>query len=604
MSLVGLTEFAADRIFQRVGTARSIPFAGTYAVLPAGVDIRLYASDGTTVVQDWMAATLNSASGGNWTASLSVPQGGWYRWQARPTGDTPGATAVSTRSFAVGTLILCIGQSNMRRMWGTRSSPPAADSLTRRWAGFGWFATDLVAQLGEDTALHGTTFGGNGGVRLGNQLRAGLGVPVGLLQLAIGSTGIATWQSAGSSWANVVANLTADSGTDFEAALWHQGETDVSDGTSEASYRAQLENVIAQARTLSGRPGLPFGVAIVGRVTGGAAGYDGIRRAQRDVATGTAGAFIAGATLDTTLTDGVHWDTASYERVGRRYAQSVLAALGAASFGAAGPRITGARRVRGTAVVTVDIAQEGGTGLREADNTADGVGLTGFVVARNGVPLTISGTAFVGGAVELTLSAAPNGGALTLTYQAGGDPAMGSPVHDDAPPQGDTRGVPLLPGFSPFSISHTGDTVMSGSGASFFGSFVLPVASLTGDRWLLRVDDGSDSNVLGAVVPSGGANIVPRVIKAGVQTDGAAAGTVAANAVRRVSLVVGSTSIRVSVDGGEPVVQAHDVAGLTQFRLGGGLEGAGALNGECGGLQMLPLAVSDAAQVGLTKSLP
>ncbi len=602
MSITGLAEFAADRIFQRVGTARAIGFAGSYGTAPAFLDIRLLAEDGSTVLQDWTAATLDSASGGSWAATLAVPQGGWYRWQARDQG---GASAVSARKFGVGALVLCIGQSNMRRMWATRSSPPAADPLTRRWAGFGWFATDLVAQAGEDTALHGPTFGGNGGVVLGNRLRAGLGLPVGLLQLAVGATEIARWQAAGDCWLNLVAMLSADSGTDFEAALWHQGESDVSLGTTRAAYMTGLGNLVAQARSLSGRPALPFGIAIVGRAAGSSdSGYDTIRLAQRDLIAATPGAFLAASSVDATLSDGVHWDVASYERIGRRYAQSVLAALGVAGAGAAGPRILGASRQRGTAVVALAVQQDGGTGLREADNTTDGGALTGFAVQRNGAPLAIGSTAFVGNAVHLTLSAAPNGGALTVTYQAGAEPSIGNPAYDDAPPQGDTRGVPLQPGFAPFDVAATGESIMSGSGVSLFGSFVLPVASLTGDRWLLRVDDGSDANVLGVVVPGGSASIVPRVVKAGVPTDGAAAGTVAAGALRRASLVIGATSIRVSVDGAEPVVQAHDVAGLTQVRLGGNAAGGAAMGGECGGLRALRFALSDAGQAALTAMLP
>jgi hypothetical protein len=593
VSITGLTEFAADRIFQRVGAWKTVIFAGTYGVVPTGIDIRLYASDGTTVVQDWTAAVLESAGGGTWTASLAVPQGGWYRWQARDQG---GPSAVSTGSFSVGALILCIGQSNMRRMWETRSTPPAADSLTRRWAGFGWFANDLVAQTGEATALHGPGFGGNGGVVLGNALRAGLGVPIGLLQFAVGGTAVAEWQTGQTCWTNLLAGLTADSGTDFEAALWHQGENDVSDLTTYAAYVAGLGNVIAQARSLSGRPALPFGVAIVGRKTGSSdSGYDRIRLAQRDVIAATPGVFLAGSSLDSTLTDGVHWTAASYERMGRRYAQATLRALGAASTGQAGPRIAAARRVRGTAVVTLDIAHDGGTGLREQDGTTDGVGLTGLAVQRNGVPLTISSTAFVGGAVQITLSAAPNGGALTVTYQAGADPDVTSAVYDDAPPQGDTRGSPLLPSFQPIAINHTGEVFVSAPGATFVGSFVLPAASLTGDRWLLRVDDGSDNNVLGVVVPSGSANIVPRRIAAGAPTDGVAAGVVVASTPVRVGLAISASAILVSVNGAEAVSMAHSLTGMTTFRLGGNFAADAQLGGECGGLRMLPVAASDAS---------
>jgi hypothetical protein len=220
------------------------------------------------------------------------------------------------------------------------------------------------------------------------------------------------------------------------------------------------------------------------------------------------------------------------------------------------------------------------------------------------VPLTISSTAFVAGAVELTLSAVPNGGALTVTYQAGSNPDVANPVYDDAPPQGDTRGLPLQPTFAPLAVVATEESIMAGSGGSFFGSFVLPSASLSGDRWLLRLDDGTDSNVLGAVVPGGSSSIIPRVIKAGAVTDGPAAGSVAANALQRVSLAVASTSLRVSVDGAEPVVLAHDLTGCTQFRLGSNAAGTAVLGGECGGLRLLPFAVSDAGQARLTAFLP
>lgn len=602
--ITALAEFAPDRIFQRTGTARAVTFAGLCDTAPAAVEIRLLAADGVTEVQGWTAATLAGAGGGSWSASLAVPQGGWYRWQARPAGDAAGASPVSTGRFAVGVLVLCFGQSNMRHMWGRRTAPPSAHALTRRWAGHGWWPMDATAQGAEATALHGPDFGGNGGVVLGNLLQAGFGLPVGLLQLAVGATAIALWQAGGSCWQNLVAMLTADCGTDFEYALWHQGESDVSEGTAEAAYRAGLEAVVAQTRALCGRPALPFGIAITGRRAGGPDGYDMIRRVQRDVIAQDASAFLAGSSLDSVLVDGIHWDTPSYERMARRYAQSVLAAAGLATHGAAGPRITAATRQRGTAVVALQVQQAGGGALRDAAGGTSGAGLTGFRLLRNGIAQAIGGTAFAGNAIRLTLAAPPNGGAWSVTYQAGAEPDVSAAVHDDAPPQGDTRGVPLQPTFAPLAVVATEESIMSGTGGSFFGSFVLPSASLSADRWLLRLDDGTDGNVLGAVVPAGGSSIVPRVVKAGAVTDGPAAGSVAANALQRVSLAVSGTSLRVSVDGAEPVVQAHDLTGCTLFRLGANAAGNAVLGGECGGLRLLPFAVSDAGQARLTAFLP
>lgn len=461
---LSVTDQASDRIFQRTagGTTKTITFAGSYTnTVPTSIEVQILNASDSSVAQAWTALGSASIAGGSWSGTLSVPQGGWYHWEARSkdSGGTVLASAAETSNeWAVGVLVAMIGQSNMRNMWSTRSTPPADDTLTKRHAGAGWYAPDLTRQGSETSSNQGVNdFGGNGAVVFGNQLRAGLELPVGMLQFAIGATAISTWASGGASFTNFESNTVgvarSDVGSDFEFVLWHQGEDDAVAGTTKTNYKTGLDNVYSACRTLTGRSTttLKFGVGILGNMdnaTATDATMDAIRQGQLEWVRDTTGAFFAGCSYDMVRTDTVHWTAPYYERMGRRYAQAVLEQLGEVATGSEGPKISSARRASGSADIYLSVTHDGGTGLEEDDGTTDGGSLTGFEASDDAFStnLTISSTAFSNGQIKLTLSAAPaDEDTIVVRHQYGENPDISNPVYDDQLPQSDTIGFPLQP---------------------------------------------------------------------------------------------------------------------------------------------------------------
>lgn len=446
---IACTDLTADRVYQRVagGTTKTITFAGTYVGdAPASVEVKIVNQSDASTVQDYAALSSATIAGGNWSGTLSVPQGGWYNFLARSKDGGGSVLAISSQTankWGVGVLVAMIGQSNMLRMTSVSSSPPASSDLTRQYTS-SWA---VVA--------------GNGAIRFANTLQATLGLPVGVLPFAESGTDIAGWAS-GSTYNNFATGLTAVGG-DCEFVLWHQGEADIQAATAGSTYKTALGTLYARVRTSTGRSTttLKFGSAIVGRLdTGGGEPADAqataIRTAQRDWCDETTGAFHAGSSVDMALADTVHWAAAAYERMGRRYAQAILHQLGLVSHGSRGPRIVSARRDTGSAVMRLTIFHLGGTALEEADGTTDGGSLTGLQFSDDdfATTLTISSTAFSGGQVHVTLSAAPaDEDVVKVRYQYGEEPTVTNAIYDDTTPGSDTLGLPVQPTTDPITVS-------------------------------------------------------------------------------------------------------------------------------------------------------
>lgn len=454
---IGATDsFTDGRIYQRSAgsTAKSFTFSGTYAgALPSAVQIKIVNSLDASTEQDWTALTSATISGGTWSGTLSVPQGGWYNFLARSV-DAGGAEIVassqSTAAWAVGVLIACLGQSNMAKMSAVSSTPPTADARTRRHTASGWSAVV-----------------GNGSIRLANLLEAEANLPIGLLDYAMSGTGLHADYGGAGNWMDLTAGkpyplfatgLTAVGG-DCEFVLWHQGESDALNSISKATYKADMDTLYARIRTATGRSTstLKFGCAILGTNSDAgttAASTDAIRQAQLEWVRDTTGAFFAGASVDIARTDAFHWAAAGYERMARRYTQALLAQIGVVSGGSNGPYIASVTRESGSAIVVVSVAQSTGSGLTEADGSTDGGSVTGFEVSNDdfATALTVSSTAFSGNTVRLTLSAVPTG-TVKVRYQYGKTPTVTNAVYDNTTPQSDSIGLPLQPSFGSLTVT-------------------------------------------------------------------------------------------------------------------------------------------------------
>jgi hypothetical protein len=440
---ISCTDETAGRVYQRVagGTTKTVTLAGTYTGTdPTTVEVKIVAQSGGATVQDWTALSSASIAGGNWSGTLSIPQGGWYNFLAR--GKDAGGSVLFTSSqtsnkWGVGIIVALIGQSNMELMNTRVSSPPASDDLSRQYTTAGGWA--VVA--------------GNGCIRFCNQLQDGVSLPVAVLPYGRSSTTVAQWiDTSHIAWTNFTTALTAVGG-DCEFVLWHQGESDAIPGTTKANYKSRLTTLYSNIRTATGRSTttLKFGCALLGTITDATATdatTDAIRQGQLEWIDETTGAFFAGSSVDMVLLDDYHWTAPYYERMGRRYAQAILHQLGLVGYGSGGPRVLRANRTLGEADVILTINHDGGASLEELDGSTDGGSVTGFQVSDDdfSTTLTISSTAFDGNTVVLTLSATPDDlDVLKVRYQYGETPSITNPVYDNLTVQGDTLGFPLRP---------------------------------------------------------------------------------------------------------------------------------------------------------------
>lgn len=432
-----VNDITAGTIYQRAKgtTSKTITLSGTYSSLPTTIEAQLYLEDTSTVAQAWTALTGTTIGGGNWSGSLSVPQGGMYNLQVR--GKDAGGTVLETsirygHPFGVGILVAVLGQSNWANMFVNSTGTLTPHTATRKHASGAW-ATNT----------------GDGAINLANKLQAGTSLPVGLLAYAVGGTTIANWTdtSGGSVWSTFLTNL-ALAGGDCEVVSFQQGEQDAVGLTPKATYKAGLDTLYANLQAATGRTAaeLPFACVLLGNidhVLSTDASTQEIRQGQQEWIRETSGAVYGGSAVDMVQTDGFHWSVAYNARMGLRNAQAILGKLGAAAYGASGPRIYYAQ-LSGSQI-TVYIAHEsGGTSLKELDGSTDGGSLTGFALTDGSGSLAISSTAFSGNTILLNLGRAVVGG-VTLTYQYGEKPDITNPVFDNTSPQGDTVGLPLQP---------------------------------------------------------------------------------------------------------------------------------------------------------------
>lgn len=469
-----VTDTVHPRLYQRVGTAKTLMIGGSYTGPATRIQARACpAGTGLTALESAypFSTVVTNPTGGTFSASLSVPQGDGWVVQVRDAIDhAVGSTG--THSFGVGSFIALIGQSNMENLFTVYAW--AYCGAKGAYTHHGVFARlgnindnfppnsfyDMYNGRGGDYAASGWTndagyYIGTYLTLLANTLVLDLGCPVVILPYAASGTTISVWQP-GQTYLNNLLNDVDTIGGDFEAAIWLQGENDASTGTSGATYQSKLQTLFDTCKAHTGRSSsnFHFGVVVVGPITNAYPGMVDeatapIRKAQLDfVAANTSnGAFLAGTDIDGNLAGGsVHIDMPSQLSQATRYAAAIKRRLSGASYGIEGPVITSASRA-GT-VVTVAVTQQGGSALLDGLGGSGG-SLQGFRVFDSGTPMTISSTSISGNTIVLTLSATPSG-TVTMDYAMANAPfgATTSPAavcYDNQTIPGSALGLPLQP---------------------------------------------------------------------------------------------------------------------------------------------------------------
>lgn len=175
------------------------------------------------------------------TAKLRVPAGGWHRLAVTVDGIAGPAEVAVNERFGVGDVFVVAGQSNSTNSGEERIG--ALDDLVSAFDGKSW-------TLAQDP-MPGVQDGSDGGSPwpvCGRALRELTGVPIAFASCGYGGTSLAQWQKGAGVDANgrrvplfdgLVARV-KEVGR-FRAILWHQGESDASQGTSTADYVARFK---------------------------------------------------------------------------------------------------------------------------------------------------------------------------------------------------------------------------------------------------------------------------------------------------------------------------------------------------------------------------
>jgi hypothetical protein len=419
---ITLSDIQEGRIFQRRGKEADIVVTGTYTGVAGPVEARVVASGFDAVVVPWTVVD-GTPENGLFTGILQhVPQGGWYQLQVR-SRLTPWAVVSGSHRWAVGLLVACIGQSNMREWFYTGN-----DHLP---------STHVM--LHRDGKWHQPGATGNGALALGNRLAAELKLPIGLLDYSVNGTGLTAkadwgkgfWLDAGPNgiYRRLIDGVDATGGS-VEYVLWLQGEADAAIGTvSREEYRKALERFVntqirADIKNGSTRPHLPFLIIpLVKRPSGMDIPCQWIRDAQMDALETIQECYLAALSIDLENRGRQHLAPASYSALGVRTAQTILYLLGKRSYHR-GPVITAVTHVSAREI-DVTMSHRGGTDFRPKTD------ITGFEVISGDKPLPIAGVRRIDGStIRIALKADADLNFI-VRYLYGAHPNTANPVRDN-----------------------------------------------------------------------------------------------------------------------------------------------------------------------------
>ena len=156
---------------------------------------------------------------------------------------------------------------------------------------------------------------------------------MGLIPCAVGGSPIDAWKpgefyapTKSHPWYDAIrrAKLAMRSGV-LMGILWHQGESDCSDGLSRA-YEAKLHDLVARFRRELDSPDVPFLAGQMGQFAERpwSKGERLCDQAHRDLPQKVPHTAFVGSDGLKHRGDKVHFDSASYREFGRRYAETFL----------------------------------------------------------------------------------------------------------------------------------------------------------------------------------------------------------------------------------------------------------------------------------------
>ncbi len=163
--------------------------------------------------------------------------------------------------------------------------------------------------------------------------RATPGVTIGLIPCAVGGSPIDSWRPGGyheqtqsHPWDDAMKRAAAalPAGT-LKAILWHQGESDAKPGLAEA-YEEKLVDLVARFRGEWKAPRVPFLVGQMGKFADApwTAEFSKVDQVHRRLPLLVANSAFVSSDGLSHKGDKIHFDSASYRELGRRYAAAYL----------------------------------------------------------------------------------------------------------------------------------------------------------------------------------------------------------------------------------------------------------------------------------------
>lgn len=376
---ITIDDYTDKKVYQRISGVADVSLSGTYTGAPVAIEARVINYHNGSSVSGWQTVD-DSPDNGVWSGTIeNVPEGGWYKIEARHTNNTNNFSNESNR-FGVGVIIGMIGQSNMSRMFTQSDSP---DPVNERVYAYGY---DDEPRDNSEAVSSWFLPTANGAIKFANSIVEQLEVPVLLLDYAVPGSYINEWSnSEHGTWQRFSAGITTlDS--DLEFVIFHQGAADALNNISKADYKTHLDGLltnIENSLSINTKNNFEFLLTIQNRGNHAGdndSGYTNVRSAQMEWANQTEKAYLAVNSVDIDLIDAGHFSAVDYEILADRYMQTVLSLLSEVGYSSSGigPDFLGGIIDNNEVILTVE--HNGGNNLQLIDSQAD---IEGFVASQN-----------------------------------------------------------------------------------------------------------------------------------------------------------------------------------------------------------------------------